>query len=128
MNATRAIRSLSLVIAVLLATLNTPVYAQTFDAPLLPVPPARDCTTLFPGAIFTGTQDAPYVYPWNLIIKEWDRVGGPNGPIGCPVGDGVTDSDGSYVRFEHGQIAVSPGVWEQGVVAAYQDNVTGNAT
>src|SRR5205823_5017727 len=57
--------------------------------------------------------------------KEWMRVGGPNGPIGCPVGQSVTDSAGTYVQFEHGQIAVSPKVWEQGVVAAYQDPIAG---
>ena len=104
--------------------------AQTQDAPLMRVPPARQCPD---GAIFTGTQDfnpnAPdwtgYAYPWNLIYKEWMRIGGPNSPIGCPLGQSVTDSDGTWVQFEHGQIATSPGVWEQGVVAVYQDPIRG---
>jgi hypothetical protein len=126
MDVVTVIRSLTLVVSLLLAFLQTASYAQTSDAPLLPVPLARDCTTLSPGAIFTGTQDAPYVYPWSLILKEWLRIGGPDSPIGCPQGRGVTDDSGSYVQFEHGQIAVSPGVWEQGVVAAYQDNLTSN--
>ncbi len=110
------------------------LHAQTSDAPLLPVPPVKnDCNVVSPGAIFTGTQDfnpnAPdwtgWAYPYNLIYKEWMRIGGPDSPIGCPIGQAHTDSDGIYVQFQHGQIAVSPNVWEQGVVAAYQDYLTG---
>jgi hypothetical protein len=99
----------------------------TQDAPRLPIPPARDCTKDHPGAIFTGTVDfnpnspdwTGYAYPWNLIYKEWMRIGGPNSAIGCPTNN--PDSADSPVQFEHGQIAVSTGVWEQGVLAAYQD-------
>ena len=50
-----------------------------------------------------------------------DAAGRAQRPIGCPTGPFVTDADGGYVQFEHGQVAVSPSVWEQGVVAAYQD-------
>jgi hypothetical protein len=134
MNAlSRSVGSSIITIAALIAS-SSLAHAQTSDPPKQPVPAPRDCSALHPGAVFTGTQDydptspdwTGYAYPWNLVYKEWMRVGGPSGPIGCPVGQVVTDGDGGYVQFEHGQIAVSPGVWEQGVVAAYQDNLTGN--
>lgn len=78
-----------------------------------PVPSAKDCTRF----------RAPL--PGGLILREWMRLGGPNGPMGCPVSalnrhpDGSTD--GGYVQFENGAISVSPDKWPKGVWGAYQD-------
>jgi hypothetical protein len=57
----------------------------------------------------------------DLFHKEWMRLGGPAGPMGCPTKSNITDSGGGLITFQNGQIAVSPHVWERGVLAAYQD-------
>lgn len=58
-----------------------------------------------------------------FIYAEWMRIGGPYSAIGCPREKFVQDnpSGSGYQQFDSGQIAVSPNVWEHGVVAAYQD-------
>jgi hypothetical protein len=74
---------------------------------------------------WTCGRDIPSVP--GLIYNEWMRIGGPTSSIGCPVANFVQDApDGSgYQQFDHGQIAVSPGVWIRGVVAAYQTSGDG---
>ena len=51
------------------------------------------------------------------------RIGGPASPIGCPIGSFRVDApNGAGVQpFQHGQIAISPAVWEKGVAATWQD-------
>jgi len=87
----------------------------------LPIPSARACPNSL-DFIIPGTHDQ-FVSPWDVIWAEYMRIGGPEGPIGCPLGGFVKDAadGGGFMQFEHGQIAVSPSVWKRGVVAAYQD-------
>ena len=65
-----------------------------------PVPAARKCSYA----------------PGGLIAREWMRLGGPNGPMGCPI-----SYDDTYVQFENGAISTSPDKWPKGVWGAYQD-------
>ena len=57
-----------------------------------------------------------------LVYAEFMRLGGPGSAIGCPTGDFTIDGSNStgVQNFQNGQIAVRPGVWQTGVVAAYQ--------
>lgn len=64
-----------------------------------PVPAARKCSTM----------------PTGLILREWMRLGGPNGPMGCP-----TWSSPNYFQFENGAVATAPDIWPRGVWGAYQ--------
>ncbi len=77
----------------------------------IPVPPAKPC----PIGITIAVP---------LVLDEWMRLGGPNGPLGCPTKNFASDGPdgGGFYQFDNGQIAVSPDVWEKGVVAAYQDD------
>src|SRR2546430_9875169 len=62
--------------------------------------------------------------PTGLFLKEWMRLGGPNGPMGLPrrgVLPHPEGGKGGYVQFDNGQISFSPAVWENGILAAYQD-------
>ena len=53
--------------------------------------------------------------------REWMRLGGPGGPMGCPTQIKVHPDGGGTITLQNGEISVSPNVWERGVVAAYQD-------
>jgi hypothetical protein len=87
--------------------------------PKLPVPQPRTCAV--PGPT-PGPPPVTFGLPWQ-IAREWERIGGPSSPIGCPTSAFVADTpNGGYVQFENGQIAISLNVWEQGVVAAYRDD------
>jgi hypothetical protein len=64
--------------------------------------------------------------PTGLHLAEWMRLGGPAGPMGCPVSrlmlhDSQHPEQGGYVVFQNGQVSTSPTVWERGVAGVYQD-------
>ena len=64
--------------------------------------------------------------PAGLYLQEWMRLGGPAGPMGCPVTpvfphDSSHPERGGSITFQNGQISYSPEVWENGIVGAYQD-------
>ena len=109
---------LALIFCFLTVTLTT---SNSTAQQRLPIPASRACP-LSTDFQIPGTHDA-FVSPWDLIWAEWMRIGGPEGPIGCPIGGFVKDAEGGggFMQFEHGQIALSPNVWERGVLAAYQD-------
>jgi hypothetical protein len=90
----------------------------------IPVPPLPFCPRL---------QASQTTWP-SQIAKEYERIGGPASPIGCPLTGFIADasstcpvvlpncgSGSGIVQFAHGQIAISTSVWGDGVVAAYQD-------
>jgi hypothetical protein len=90
-------------------TLPGPDYTPYRPAVRLPAPAARKVTAHIPGG---------------LHLREWMRLGGPDGPMGAPL-SGVRrhagGGKGEYVQFQNGQVSRSPDVWERGVLAAYQD-------
>src|SRR5882724_10707701 len=82
-------------------------FPGAFAEDRLPIPAGRACP-LSTDFIIPGTRDG-LVAPFDLIWAEWMRIGGPEGPIGCPIGGLVKDAPGGggFMQFEHGQIAVS---------------------
>ncbi len=67
--------------------------------------------------------------PQGLYLQEWMRQGGPDGPMGLPKTDVQPHrggGKGGVVTFDNGQIAFSPDVWENGILAGYQsgDSIT----
>lgn len=116
-----SLRFHSLTFGLMLTLGLTDGISSAFADDLLPIPPSRACpqSTDF---IIPGTTDG-LAYPWDLIWAEYMRIGGPEGPIGCPIGGLIKNgpNGGAFMNFENGQIAVSPSVWERGVVAAYQN-------
>jgi hypothetical protein len=90
-----------------------PAYTAPATGPKRPVPSSRFC-------------DNP---PEGIYRREWMRLGGPNGPMGCSIGGvhsyGVGQGkhgdhdEGGYIQFENGQISFSPDIWPDGIVGAY---------
>lgn len=64
------------------------------------------------GAVYwTGTTGAHEVHGW--ILRKYDDLGGPRGPMGYPLGDESPAPNGRQSRFESGTIAWRPdiGAW-----------------
>lgn len=76
-------------------------------------PPAKDCSPFHTPR------------PSGLIFNEWMRLGGPNGPMGCPTSTLQPHPDGSnaggFVSFENGVVSISTDKWDKGVWGGYQD-------
>jgi len=85
---TRNVTPVALVILTLLTALS-PHSSRADDR--LPIPAGKACPLSTDFAI-PGTFDGPLAYPWNVIWAEYMRIGGPNGPIGCPWGGFNRDS------------------------------------
>jgi hypothetical protein len=75
-----------------------------------PVPPARSCMS---------DADPKRLQLW-VVHAEWMRLGGPNGPMGCPQAVNRDPSGLVQVAFENGMIVVNPRIWANGVLAAFQ--------
>jgi len=61
-------------------------------------------------------RNCPNSMPTGIYLQEYMRLGGPNGPMGCPV-----QQSGPTEVFENGSIAMNGSVWPNGVIAAFQD-------
>ncbi len=93
----------------LAASVPIPVHPPANPNQKFAVYPTRKCTT---------SPMPPGVY-----LQEYMRLGGPNGPMGCPVTTVVSIpgvSNGGRVSFQNGSIMTSNGVWPGGVLAAFQ--------
>jgi hypothetical protein len=67
------------------------------------------------------------VWPAGVFLGEYMRLGGPNGPMGCPLSgpSPITGVPGGLAMvFQNGQISTNDGVWPGGVVGAYQQGLT----
>ncbi|HWZ43537.1 MAG TPA: CVNH domain-containing protein [Candidatus Saccharimonadales bacterium] len=89
---------------------GSPQYSYVPPAKKRPVPAGRQCS------------GAPS--PTGLYRKEWMRLGGPNGPMGCPVSGVQKHPEGGVggeIKFQNGAISFSPDVWPNGILGAFQD-------
>ena len=61
--------------------------------------------------------------PTGVYLQEYMRLGGPNGPMGCPIQAPVPipGANGGHASFQNGSIMTNNDVWPGGVLAAYQD-------
>jgi hypothetical protein len=60
--------------------------------------------------------------PTGVVLLEYMRLGGPNGPMGCPVptpGPNPPANVGK-AEFQNGSIVTDNGVWPNGVMGAFQ--------
>ena len=61
--------------------------------------------------------------PTGVYLQEYMRLGGPNGPMGCPIQAAVSIpgvANGGRAAFQNGSIVTNNGVWPNGVLAAFQ--------
>src|ERR1700730_1683579 len=97
----------SMCIALLASFCGSDLPAASRKVPALP-PDRQPCANVhLPGA--------------DQFHREWMRLGGPGGPMGCPTQIKVHPDGGGTITLQNGEISVSHNVWGRGVVAAYQD-------
>src|SRR6266436_5231375 len=89
-------------IALLASFCRSDILAASRKVPTLP-PDRQPCANVhLPGA--------------DQFHREWMRLGGPGGPMGCPTRIKVHPDGGGTITLQNGEISVSPNVWERGVI------------
>ncbi|MFG2376298.1 LGFP repeat-containing protein [Streptomyces sp. NPDC048504] len=88
-------------------------------------------TAAIPAAAHATVAESParaacrpnYAIPNQFIYERWNRLGGQNGMLGCPIGANKRLANGAErQRFENGEIAWSPDQGHRMVVAAWERN------